>query len=239
MSNYSTVDKIVRETLIKMGEDTLHKYSLLLVHANTFLEEFNIDTAQELKTVKLEMDSHRKVMLPDDYIDFSKVGIQVGDRVRLLTYNAELAKLPACENEATANIYRPIDADEFGVPFINYRGHELVGYGKGHYKEGFIIDRGLRIIRFGTEINVGNIYLEYISNQVEVCAETPVNPLAKDALQNWILWHYYLHRKDPIYPQYEQYYYRAERKMHNRMDPFSIADIQAILEDNYSLLPKS
>lgn len=235
-TNYFTVDKILKELLHKTGEDTLHNYNRLLPYAYDFLDQFKANGAGEIRTISLDLSSTRTVRLPDDFIRYSKVGVMVGDKVRVLSYNSELSNLPACE-AATVGIYQPYTPADHSVPFLNY-GRELIGFGRGGYDECFSLDKSARLLRFGTAVNVGKVYLEYISSEINLTCDTPVNPMAKKAMESYVLWQYYLHRKDPMFRVYDDYYNRRDYpQLIGKMYPFSAADLEYIQESNYSLLP--
>lgn len=239
-----TIDKVVRQLMIEMGESTTHIFELLLPQAYSFLNEFKTTASKETKTVKLKISNLRTAKLPDDFIDYVKLGVNHGRNVRILAHNPLLSNLPECDKSnyplyhiSKNEPYYPLSKDEPYYPFIGW-GEDLLGYGMGGFEDSFKIDFENGVIRFGSEVNVGNLYLEYRSNEWNPCGHTAINPMVIPVMQNYILWKYYLRRKDGMYRQYEQYYYRELTNYGNKTDVLGISDIYAGLNRNYTLYPK-
>lgn len=234
-NNIFTIDKVVRQLMQEMGEDTTHIYGRLLPLAYSFLNEFKTSGSKETKTRELKISHLRSAKLPEDFINYVKLGVANGNDIRILAHNPLLSNLPECDKPAYPIYHK--SKDEPRYPFIGWNG-DLEGYGMGGFDDCFRIDFENGVIRFGSEVNVGKCYLEYQSNEWNPTGQTPLNPMVVPVMQNYILWKYYLRRKDPIYRQYEDYYYRELTKYGNKTDVLSISDIYAALNRTYNQYPK-
>jgi hypothetical protein len=233
-NKYYTVDKIVKGLLLSLEETGLTKYAKFVKLANDFMDELRFDTkAEDIRTLSLEMATDRTVCLPRDYMDYVKIGIQVDDKVKVMTQNEKLSLLPPST---------PRD-DSTKVPFRNYlvNGEHkggFYGYGNGGYYGDFKIDTKNKLIRFPSDVEVQPIYIEYISNCSCDCEEDYVHPYAKKAMEYYILWQHYLHKGKNYRAEasdFREEYYNELRKTRARLHPLSVQDIINISERNFKL----
>lgn len=232
--SYSTIDKIVRGVLIKIGEDTTHKYEQLLEFAYDFLDELNFDSLANIKDGEFEICRDRDVKLPSDCIDYVMVGIRVGNYIKILRHNNEIPNTPCCGDDQVAPIYQDIVPTENRYLF-NIGDLCLYGYGYGGYEHTFSYNRKTRTISFSSEINLGKVYVKYLSS--DYGPESVVDLVAKKAAEYYILWQYYLMtRKDNVAGTYERLYYNeVDNKMPRRTSHYTIQDHYHIIGQTYSL----
>lgn len=80
---YSSLDKIVKGYLLQKGYP-IHFYIDFLVYAQRAFEELHFDTIGNVQTKKITINSYNAATLPDDYLDWIKVGVANGQFVRPL-----------------------------------------------------------------------------------------------------------------------------------------------------------
>lgn len=204
-SGYTNVSSVIFEVIADLNEAGTHNFDRYLNFALRGLQEWHFDSAQEIKTVKLQMNSYNAVDFPDDYVDWCKLGIQVGDRVKTFGANDESISLnhddtddcgnPALNAVASCNEL-PGNCESMGGyyfhNYINSHGEHLgklfgVGGGKnclGSWK----INRERRQFQFNSEVARTNVYLEYISNGFNPCGESVINQYARNMLRTYIHW---------------------------------------------------
>ena len=76
----TTLDKIVRSALSDRGY-TMHWYLQFLTYAVNGLRELNFDVMQNIKSVRLPVNSYKAATLPIDYVDYVRVGNEVGQYI--------------------------------------------------------------------------------------------------------------------------------------------------------------
>lgn len=205
-NQYYTIDAVVKSAMTDIGETTTHMYQLFLKYALEQLREMNIEFSREIKTVSLPMNTYKSVDLPEDCIDWIKIGIQVGERIFTMGVQSDLALLndvDDCGNPIANLPQAPFDEKPNGINFNNYGGYwfnnftnnssgtasngRLFGFGGGIPSRGlYRIDRERRQIRFDDSVTTTNIYLEYISDGFHPTDATYVNPLCFEYLRTAI-----------------------------------------------------
>jgi hypothetical protein len=199
-----TVDSIVRGALIDVGETTSHKYPKFLQWGLEAFKDYIFDSAQQTITVRLPMNNLKQVVLPNDYIDWVKVGIQCGDRIKILNVNDDIARIHATDD---CGCPVPFEKDcEFnhlrndalllgGYYFFNFNqfGENLggiYGHGGGYHERGFTVikEASPPVIQLDGRINNTMIYLEYLASGFCPGKETLVNPYFAKAIKEYIHW---------------------------------------------------
>lgn len=212
MEDYYTIGAVAQEVANDQGLYSEHMYFQYTSWAISGYREAQFDIAQEVKTVMLNMNPLRVVQLPNDCIDWVKVGIKVGERVFAIGLNDDMAKYNAsdgCGNLIPNTPQIPLDTQPRGINtnayipaflvFNNFGGESLQGevnpqlgvqWGGGSVGIGmtpFFDVEGkypnLRM-RFSSEmLTQTQVYLEYISDGMEPCGETFVNPYMYEYLR--------------------------------------------------------
>lgn len=203
-SAYATLDSIVNSVIADLGEDSTHNYDKYLHWGIEGLQDFHMDSAQEVKTVKLAMNDYNAINWPSDYVDWTKIGIQVGDKVRTFGVNSDIALSvdtddcgnPRLLSAADCNSL-PDNCDGFGGywfnNYVNDHGEILgrffgiggAGGGIGKYK----IIKERKQIQFDSVVNRTTVYMEYIGTGFNPCEATVVNQYAKKLIKLYIHWH--------------------------------------------------
>lgn len=247
MSATTSINEIVKNALIDLGEDTEHLYQRCLHWGFEGLKDWNFDAAKEFKTVKLEMSPSKTINLPLDYVDYCKIGTVIGDKVFTFLMNPNIEVLhdvddcgDVLEKPTENNIY------SFSSYYFGYNGyygfnHNL--YGGNRYDIGTCrIDRHRNQIVFSSEVDRTEVYLEYITNGLNPTGESLVNPYAAKVLKLYILWS----RKEnsdkysgSIKERARFLYYEELRKAKGRMRDYTIEDLVAANMKGYRARMKS
>ncbi len=246
MSTYVTINEIVKNSLIDIGENTEHLYQRCLHWAFEGLKDFHFDTAKEIKTVSIPMRPTKAIDFPADYVDWVKIGIVAGDRVLTFAVNHKI-ELREDLDECGKPTAKPTTENQFDPPndliyyggywFSNYCGNRIFGYGGACHNIGFYrINWNRRQIQFGSEVSTSDVYLEYITNGVNPSGESVVNPYAAKLVKLYILWMRKEHSDkyaDGMAERARQLYYNELRLVRARLSSFDIADFILATQRGY------
>lgn len=158
------------------------------------LRELHLDVAKEVKTVSLDMNDTRGVELPNDYVDWVIVGIQIGQYVKTLGVNSDMAKFTGDQRTlGNPDGFNRLNVNQLpnGINVLSYGGYNLLGanvfsIGGGlPYKGYFNIIKTSegKTLQFTSAIDKTSIYLEYISDGFNPNRETIVDPYFVDFLR--------------------------------------------------------
>jgi hypothetical protein len=222
--------------------------------------DFYIDSAQDVKTVRLTMDTVKQVELPLDFVDWVKVGVVIGDRIKvmgvcdtlpILTVRDSCGELQPYTTDTPANSIPDNSLAYGGYYFMNYTNENgellggLYGIGGGYTDVGYF--RVLRnqgdhgVLQFNSDVNTTDVYLEYISNGFDPKAESVVNTYAEKAIQFYIHWRVAMHKHGPASGDarsWEFQYYNELRKTRIRVMGLDTRQILEISRRYYMQSPK-
>ncbi len=260
MDSYVTLDKIVRQALIANGEESLHKYPRYLLFAMEAFKDFQMDSAQDVKTIKLTMNDVKQVELPLDFIDWVKVGVVCGDRIKvmgvcdtlpILTQRDDCGNLQPYSSDIPANSIPSNFSTYGGYYFMNYTNENgeiiggIYGIGGGYTDIGYF--RVLRnqgdhgVLQFNSQVNTTDVYLEYISNGFDPKAESIVNSYAEKCIQFYIHWRVAWHKHGSNSGEAQQCrkeYFNELRLTRIRISGLTTRDILEISRKYYMQSPK-
>lgn len=263
---YTSLDKIVKGYLLQRRYP-IHWYVDFLVYAQSCFAELHFDSIGNVRSVKLTIGETGAVTLPTDYVDWCKVGVLNGQFIKPLIQRSGIARL-ANTAPLTPGVFDTTFDDSFdssattqpalypdpnslfgflcsGINGVWYNDHSE--YTGRHY--GANIDRfdTFKVLRERNEIQIHqglsdeNIILEYISDGSEIDNATQITPYAKATFEAYINWK--LKENGRSYSEGERM--RAQKQFDHqhrilraRMDPFTLADLRAIIYRNSSGAPK-
>lgn len=190
-----TLDQLIREYLVEIGEDTTHKYRRFLQYGISGLREFNLDTNGVPTTVILPVNANDTVNLPDDYINYIKIAICSDDgNLHALGFNPNMClprDLDDCGNEEanTGGGTGGIIDSEGGHFLNNEQVGRYFGLGGGTNSHGYY-----KIDKKNNWISLQNytseeIWLEYLAKiGRDTNGEFQVHPYLEFALKQWMAW---------------------------------------------------
>jgi hypothetical protein len=204
---YAPLKEIIKKVLLESGESGMHKYMLYKNYAIDFIRDFHSRSTGDIKTVKINMDHLKRIKLPDDCIEVVKVGVQMGDKVRVMLTDNEIAlyydKDSCGDKQPNASAQSNQSSDQLLYPFfftnyVNSQNEHLggfYGYGDGVVAQGYRIND--RYIHFNSDVDTVNAYIEYLSNGFNPNEETLVNIVFTTPLKDFCKWKESADRKGP------------------------------------------
>lgn len=82
-----SINEIAREVLVEEGRSNIHKLQHYMQLGVRAVRELNIDVTGQLKTVILTPNSYRAIDVPEDYYDYSKIGVDIAGEIHVLGVN--------------------------------------------------------------------------------------------------------------------------------------------------------
>lgn len=195
------LDSIVRSYLLNTNRNTLHGYVRILKFLIDFLRKFSLKHSFLDKTVVLKLDQKKAIPFPEDFIMWSKIGWQAGDRIvaferdNTINLNHEIKddglESPTV-NIAYNNAQWPYNRSITFNNFTNINGEigSLTGYGIGNNGLGYYrISWKDREIQFSSDTPSDyQIYLEYKTNGISVTTTSTIPEIAAKLGEDYIFW---------------------------------------------------
>lgn len=254
MADY-TLDAIIREHLLDIGDSQLNKYAVTMQRAVAGLRELNMDVSGTPTVVELEINSDLDtVNLPVDYIQYVRIGLCGADgNFHSLGLNGSMC-LPRTFDKCS-NPTETLNSNAFAGGFIgsmdgyadNFRNGELTGrfFGLGG---GFNANGYYRIDKERGTINLSalpagttSIVLEYLSSLRRIDGKFQVHPFIIEALKAWIWWksiYYNPNRSLAEKDMAQRNYYTAKRWARRRFNTATFDEYKAAFRGGDSLAPK-
>lgn len=185
----TSLDNIVRSALADMGLP-VHYYMQFLHYGVDFLQnELFLDTAGTVKTTKITISDTLVNDLPDDYLDYVRVGMNRGKYIVPMPKRPTLMDVSEELDSTNLDIVIPFD----GYYWANYINSYAEHYGKFY---GADTDGGDHFNIVGNKIIWGyafnpndTVYLQYLSN-TSISTTTLVHPYYEAALIGFMSWKY-------------------------------------------------
>lgn len=236
-----SIGKIVRDMMVEDDRSSMHKYQQLLQIAIRGVREMNIDITHTIKSVLLSIDPDlRTADLPEDFIDYSKIGIEVNGQLVTLSVNNDISLLKRTDscgnleapvgNGRLAQYYNDSSLSSYpGVYFYNvYNSYgqftgRMYGQGSGLNPVGYYrLDYARRQIMFSTVVDVNNVVMEYLSNGLSSTECILVPETAYETLISWIQWKT---SKGAQREQYKSEYFRNRDWLKMREFSFTVYEM--------------
>jgi hypothetical protein len=223
---------------IDRSEQSIHKFSKLWHIAFSGMEQLGLDFFNRIKSVKLKVEANQTVYLPNDFLNYTKVGVlnSKGEVVPLKlnkkqTFYADLSpdRLTKASDSNVFNYYNwnsPMFYNFWsGDAFINLYGLPSGGVPVGEFN----IDIHNGVILLNPNFTFDYIILEYLSSPEEG-GKYYVPIQFKEAMIAWLAWkdiqnmpttsHFNLGDKRDR----KQEFYNERRLANARFNPFYFSD---------------
>lgn len=221
------------------------------------VEDLSMDVVPNIRTCRLCIDGNLTAQLPEDYINWSKVGVlnQSGE-VATLKYNTTLTLYGSTETNRLQINTDAVGIDLGRVSDIFYLNYFDYAYGYGNInlfgvsgneatKIGdFRIDEQNGVMVLDNCFPTDYIIMEYLAAPSEDCGfKVPIQ--AQEALIAWISWKDTVQlaasRKVSIYDKTERRreYFRQKNLARARLKPFRLQDAYNVSQDAIRLVPKN
>jgi hypothetical protein len=250
---YTSVDTITRSILLKK-QLPIHWYAQFLKHVCDGIRELSFDTLKVVNSVVLTINPNGSYAnLPDDYVDFTLVGLPRGQFVQPVVQRNSISRLPAYNTTGQIIDYgKPENVIDF--PFwpgwymfqtIDDLGENvgrLYGYNTGYNRGSYKIIRERGVIQFDEQFPSAICALEYISNGQNADSATRVDPQAQACVEAYADHHFELDKikANPAMIQIkEREFGRQWRLLRARLSDATIYDIRQALYRAYSMTIKN
>ena len=243
-----TLDKLVRSALATRGYP-MHWYIQFMHYAVQGLRELNFDTLQIVKSVRLPINSYKAVSLPCDFVDYIRVGEEVGQYVfswaekdsmtRLNKFDQNGNKVPYGDIEATNGLL-PNNWEGFWYTnYINDKGEHLgrIFNNKPAFRSSFALLRERGEIQLDVDVTATEIVLDYITDGTSIDSSNAVHPYAAQAIESYIFWKMKEHSRAFNLSERQlarEEYYNQHRILRARMNNMDVQDVQRSLSRSYS-----
>ena len=267
--NYVPLKQVINDFMISLdGNDYAAHASDAAVKnfALRGLRELGFDMLKVIRSLKLSVNTaNNTAELPDDYVDWSKVGVVGADGLVYVlgenkninysqkystssgsTYDADGDGLLDREDDKTGTNFGGGTIDDgFGnYIFRNYvygnNQGQLYGVGGGRYQGEFRINLDQNRIEIKSNSNVTDLVIEYVADEAR-SSNPQVHAYAEEALIAYI--YYKLVERKAAVPYNEkmrarQEYYNERRKANARMKSFTKEEALKTIRKNYKQAPK-
>lgn len=244
----STLDKIVRNALAERGY-TVHWYINFLSYAVDALRELNMDVLKSIKSVRLPVNSYKAVTLPCDFVDYVRIGNEVGQYIyphaeksssfnRLNKFDSNGNKVAYGDIEAQNGIL-PNNWDGFWYTlYTNQFGEHLgrIFNNFNGFRESFVILRERNEIQLDVSYTGSTIVVDYITDGMTTDASNIIHPYAFDAIKKYIFWRHKENGRQYNLSERQiakDEYYNALRVLRARMNNIDVNDIRRSLAKGY------
>ncbi len=197
-----TVNEIVRSALLTTGKP-IHYYMHYLHYALKAVKELNYDSSLKTKSIRLTVDSNNEISLPDDYVDYIRVGWELGQYVTKLIEKDSFNRLINLDSDGNQIPYGDIESGGS----INVGGYsdnvndksEHLGRNFGHkpaYKNSFMVIAERQKIMLDPSLGAcKEIVLDYITTGFSGTGSdaTTMPAYAAEAVERYILWRFSEH----------------------------------------------
>lgn len=263
-----SIDQIINDFMLTVdGDDYANNASSTLIrnYALRGIREMGFDIQKRIKSLKLSInDSNDTVELPDDFVDYTKIGVVGGDGLiyvfgenknqnMAMQYKTDTAGNPIDSN--SDGVYDREDAKFIGqgrgtvsdfesYTFRNflYEGNigRAYGIGGGKYSGEFRINYEQNRIELYSTNGYTEVVIEYIADEAR--SENPsIHIYAENALRAYI--YYKLIERKANVPMSEkgrarQEYYNERRLANARIKSFTKEEALKTIRKNYKQSPK-
>ena len=196
---FITADEVLSDILNdknSYGKEEWWRLKRFLIRGVTKINQhFSLCTA--MNVVYLPLSDTNTVQLPADYIDYSKIGIEVNGHIWTLSLNKDIctARFEEC-GVPISHLREFNDVSFIGsmvqIPFVKHmRGNSVVtsfGLGGGYNHAYYKVYKKNGLISFEGDVQADNIVLEYKSSGISLTDNIHIPIEALEALLAFIHW---------------------------------------------------
>jgi len=208
-------------------------------------EELGMDVFATPKTVRLEVMPNKTVVLPDDFIQYTKVGVlNSNGEIATLRYNKDISGYKILSDNRVSE-----NAGDITAPYDGYRNYfyedtvvDLFGVGSGSSTIGnFKIQEDEGIIMLDMEFPYNYLMLEYISAPIQD-DDYRIPIQVRDAVIAYIAWRDIEYNRNYALGEKQirrKEYYNQKRLARLRENPFRIFEANQVIRETIKLAPKA
>lgn len=256
-----SLDQIIRNVL-QRRQYSLHWYLPFAIYAKDCLRQLVEDDLRVLNTKVITIDINTGLgELPNDYLDYSMVGIRSGQAIiplveadtsdGLVNYNSdwEITKFNSRDSATTeivgnANLlYGPYGFSQWLTTHYNNFGQNAGRfYGGIAYYDTFKILKPLNKIKLNETLSFREVVMVYISNGMDSNVATRLDPYCQDTIEAYILFQYKANTRSYGLGERqlaEQEYITQRKILRSRMSDLSLSKLRRIVNRNSFGSPKT
>lgn len=265
--NRITVAQLVNDFILTSdGDDFVAGISNTVIRnfALRGVREMGFDMLKRVRSLKLTVGANNTVELPDDFVDYTKIGtigndglVYVFGENKNLNYSQEYSTDTAGNriDSDGDGIYDRVDAKGSTAELPGFKGTEshifrnylhensegrLYGAGGGQYGGEFRINYDQNRIELGTVGGVDTIVIEYIADEARSINPT-IHAYAESALRAYV--YYKLIERKSTVPMNEKMrarteYYNERRIANARLKSFTKEEALKTIRKNFTQAPK-
>ena len=197
MSSHKSISYVVMNYLNESGDFTMQNYKRYLQMVCDKLRQLYLYDLNQVKVVYLKPNAANIVQLPDDFVDYTKIGIMVGNRLWTLTLNNNIVppRNIECGLDVRVTNSGLSTFPAGGYYFIDHWWGDrfitgLYGLGGGLNTAYYNIDKENRTLLLDGVIYTGEVVLEYKTDGIGEGTPVPaqaIEPLKRhlDFLKRW------------------------------------------------------
>lgn len=254
-NRFFKVASIVDQVCIDLDLPTDKYFNKFTSWALFGIVDLKLDAANDVITELLPITDVNSVVLPENYVDWVKIGIPDGQYVRTLSVNDDLSSQdrtlgnPEFSSEAPPGwLPNGTDVSAYGgYMFSNYGGRALFSVGgglphRGHYKVVGRPGNNYEIL-LDAGITGTHLYVEYIGLGINPCGETVLNPQLGEWCRALIHHNYEKYRpasmrSESAIDRTGRYLWEQEQKVRGRYNKITPADVMMLNRKAYRLTNK-
>ena len=187
--------------MLEDGEQSMHKAALYTGFTLDFMRDYNLDVSYDYYKV-LPVDKLRKVKLPDDYVDYIKIGVQIGDHIKDFIRDKKINLLPdeqnceAATNPPTNDVHNDMPLMLWFILLSQFYFRQQNGVSIQVDFMDMVTDIIKNLdslshngyIQLSSSLSNEEIYLEYVSNSQMCGGDVFVPIIAEQAMKEYIRW---------------------------------------------------
>lgn len=242
-----TLDKLVRGVLMSRNYP-MHFYIQFLHYGAQALRELNFDVLQNVKSVRLPVNSYKAATLPCDFVDFVRVGNELGQYILTWGQKNSFNRLNKFNSSGDKVSYGDVEKENTLLPnnwegfwytnYVNDKGEHLgrIFNNKPSFRTSFEILRERNEIQLDVDYDGKEIVMDYITDGLSVDASNAIHPYAAATIEAYIIWKMKEHSRSYNLSERQlaqQEYYNQLRILRGRMNNIDVNDIQRTLSGNY------
>lgn len=240
-----TLDSVVKEHLVDIGDVTEKTYFTVLVRAIACLRELSQDTDNDSRVVELDVEDNGTVNLPDDYMDYIFIGVSINGRLYNLGKNDAIN--PILLKDACGDEQIDVNIEDGVIPtFINVSRTPggLFGIGGGSNSNGYykIDEANGRIILNLGNATVSSIILVYTYDPSLMTGKHYVHSYDVEAVKAYLVWkNFVMSRNRGVGEKQlaEKTWFNQKRMARARHKSFTLNEAYQSTRKSYKQTPKS
>lgn len=232
-------------------------YIDFLVSAKDALRELSLDALAVINSQLIPLDDQNEAALPNDFVDYVRVGVKVGQYIKPLLERDSINRLQNFDSSWTPAMYNDtVDNSTTTIPAINVVGGDTVHWdssgeftgrfygfsGAGSEWDTFKVIAERDVIKINEAIDLDHIVLEYISDGSSADAATKIEAYAVATIEAYVIYqmkeqnrNYNLQERQLAKQEYQLQY----AKLIARKSKLTIESLRRILNRHYRGAPNT